>query len=136
MKHIVVLLIAWSAAGLLLGGCSSDKSRQQTAKKIYLTLEDYQEDLGKTADIARREAQPDYQADYVFNVYPQTEPNIYFFDKHQQPKVPGEFSDKDYQNEKRLWKKPRRYSPDEYYGLQGGEDSAGSGSENNYYDEP
>ena len=62
-----------------------------------------------------------------------TDTNIYFFDKHQQPKVPGEYTANDYKSEKRLWKKPKRYTPEQYYGMQGGGGSdGGTGSEDNY----
>ena len=30
--------------------------------------------------------------------------------------VPGVPSERDYRRTKRLWEKPRRYSPDQYYG--------------------
>ena len=102
MRKMFVLWVCGVLCGGVLSACSSKNRQQKPAKKIYLTQEDYQEDAYRAAEIDRREAQPNYESDYVFNVYPQTEPNIYFFDKHQQPKIPGEFSAKDYKNEKRI----------------------------------
>lgn len=54
------------------------------------------EDLNHAAQIDRREAQPNTESNYLFNTVPQAtaDPNIYFFDKRQQPKVPGEYSPK------------------------------------------
>ncbi len=129
----IVLCLAW------LGACKSSNTQtvngQRVVKKIYLTKEDYMEDLKQAAQIDRREAQPNTESNYLFNTVPQSnpDPNIYFFDKRQQPKVPGEYSAQDYKNEKRLWTKPKRYSPEEYYGMQGGQES-GSSEQSAYYE--
>ena len=107
---------------------------ERYAKKIYLTKEDYMEDLKQTAQ--RRELQPNKESDYIFNVVPQVteDTNIYFFNKRQEPIVPGEYSAQDYKNEKRLWKKPKRYTPEQYYGMQsGGGSDGGTGSEEDAY---
>ena len=61
---------------------------------------------------------------------------MYFFDERQRPMVPGQPSERDYKT-KRLWEKPRRYSPQEYYGNQPAEqatDSSSSYNETNDYD--
>ena len=133
MKKLFPCLILVACVGLL-GACASNKEKElgeRYEKKIYLTKEDYMEDLGNVAEIDRREAQPNVESEYIFNVVPPTDPNIYFFDQRQQPKVPGEYTAKDYKNEKRLWTKPKRYTPEEYYGLQGS-DSSSSSEESSY----
>jgi len=124
-----------------LAACQSSNTREingeRYAKKIYLTKEDYLEDLQKSAGQDRRELQPNKESDYIFNVVPQAteDTNVYFFDKRRKPKVPGEYSAQDYKNEKRLWKKPKRYTPEQYYGMQGGGgNDGGTGSEDNYYE--
>lgn len=131
MKRLTFALPLLALAGLL-AACSSQPKQEESeryAKKIYLTKEDYLEDLGNAAEVERRELAPNVESEYIFNVVPPTpeNTNIYFFDQRQQPKVPGEYTAKDYKNEKRLWKKPRRYTPEEYYGMQGD----GSSSEDN-----
>lgn len=126
-------LIALGALVGLLGACQSSLDTQEDseryAKKIYLTKEDYMEDLGNAANQERRDLSPNVESKYIFNVTPQQteDVTVYFFDKHQQPKVPGEYTANDYKNEKRLWKKPKRYTPEQYYGMQGDNNS----SENN-----
>ncbi len=135
MKKGILLVICCVCGVGLLAACSSKNRREKPAKKIYLTKEDYQEDAAHAAEIERREAQPNYESDYIFNAYPQADPNVYFFDKRQQPKVPGEYSAKDYKNEKRLWKKPKRYSPDQYYGMQEGTSENTTTAESGYYEE-
>ncbi len=137
MKKLAVLSILFITV-CFVAACKSNTREingERYAKKIYLTKEDYLEDLQQTAQ--RRELQPNKESEYIFNVVPQVteDTNVYFFDKHQQPKVPGEYTAQDYKNEKRLWKKPKRYSPEQYYGMQesGGNDG-GSGSEDNYYE--
>ena len=126
------------AAVSFLAACKSEPSREingeRYSKKIYLTKEDYLEDLKQTAQ--RRELQPNKESEYIFNVVPQKteDTNVYFFDKRQQPKVPGQYTKQDYKNEKRLWKKPKRYTPEQYYGMQGGGDNdGGTGSEEESY---
>ena len=131
MKKRIFLITLCGLAGLL-GACNSSLNTQEDseryAKKIYLTKEDYMEDLGNAASAERRDLQPNVESKYIFNVTPQNtdDPTVYFFDKHQQPKVPGEYTANDYKNEKRLWTKPKRYTPEQYYGMQG---SGGSSSE-------
>ena len=57
---------------------------------------------------------------------------IYFFDDRQQPKVPGQPSAADYKKEKRLWNKPKRYTPEEYYGMQGSSETSTEDTSNSY----
>ena len=138
MKKIAAYLVAGVVCSVLLGACAAHQENnlsERTAKKIYLTKEDYMEDLGKAAEVERREAQPNVESEYIFNAVPETETTVYFFDKRQQPKVPGEYSAQDYKNEKRLWNKPKRFSPEEYYGMQEGTSNAGGGGETSYYQE-
>ena len=123
-----------------LAACASQPKQEESeryAKKIYLTKEDYMEDLGNAANLERRELAPNVESKYIFNVVPQQteDVSVYFFDQHQQPKVPGEYTANDYKNEKRLWKKPKRYTPEQYYGMQGGDNSSNSNSyeENSSY---
>lgn len=125
---IFVFFISWLAA------CSSlTKERDDfNRRKIYLTEEDYLEDIGAEAAKERREAQPLVESDYIFNVVPETDKGVYFFDYRRQPKIPGQPSAADYKREKRLWEKPKRYSPEQYYGLQG--ESSESSSEESSYD--
>jgi len=136
MKKWTFLVALYALVGLL-GACQSSLNTQEDgeryAKKIYLTKEDYMEDLGNAASVERRELQPNVESKYIFNVTPQNteDPTVYFFDKHQQPKVPGEYTANDYKNEKRLWKKPKRYTPEQYYGMQGSGDSGGNSYEDN-----
>jgi len=137
MKKWTFLFI-FIAVVSFFAACKSNNNRQigseRYAKKIYLTKEDYLEDLKQT--VQRRELQPNKESEYIFNVVPQTEKDteVYFFDKHQNPKVPGEYSAQEYKSEKRLWKKPKRYTPEQYYGMQGGGSSnAGSNTEEDYY---
>ena len=139
MKKLTFLFVFMAICGFLTA-CKSSNTREingeRYAKKIYLTKEDYMEDLQQTAQ--RRELQPNKESDYIFNVVPQVteDTNVYFFDKRRKPKIPGEYSEQEYKNEKRLWKKPKRYTPEQYYGMQsGGGNEGGSGSEDNYYEE-
>lgn len=137
MKQGVFVLGVCLMVGLL-GACQSDTrtiNGQRYAKKIYLTKEDYLEDIGNVAEQDRREVQPNRESEYIFNVIPQAteDTSVYFFDKHQQPKVPGQYTAQDYKNEKRLWRKPKRYAPAQYYGTQG--DSGSDNSESSYYEE-
>jgi len=104
-----------------LVACSSNSKKQDdnyNRKKIYLTEEDYLEDLDKQAYAERREAKPDTESNYIFDVQPETQKNVYFFDDRTQPMVPGEPSERDCKKTKRLWERPRRYSPEQYYGNQ------------------
>lgn len=135
MKDFTLLVIVLVLSAFL-GACSSQPKQEESeryAKKIYLTKEDYLEDLGNAANLERRDLAPNVESKYIFNVVPQKTEDVavYFFDQHQQPKVPGEYTANDYKNEKRLWKKPKRYTPEEYYGMQG--DSGGSSEENSSY---
>ena len=138
MKKLMGLLVWVFVSGFLMA-CKTDQTREvngeRYAKKIYLTKEDYMEDLQQTAK--RRELQPNKESEYIFNLTPEVteNTNIYFFDKRQQPKVPGKYSAQEYKNEKRLWKKPKRYTPEQYYGMQGNDAGGGNGgSEENYYE--
>ena len=137
MKKLTFLFMLVAAVSFL-AACKSSNTRkingERYAKKIYLTKEDYMEDLQQTAQ--RRELQPNKESEYIFNVVPQVteDTNVYFFNKRQEPIVPGEYSAQDYKNEKRLWKKPKRYTPEQYYGMQGGGgNEGGTGSEEDYY---
>ena len=102
--------------------------KEEDEIKIYLTEEDYLEDLSAQAAQERRETQPVVESEYIFNAVPETEKAVYFFDERQRPKVPGQPNAADYKREKRLWNKPKRYSPDEYYGMQGAADTTESSS--------
>lgn len=115
MKKIAIILGCMLCAGLF-AACNNNKKEPE--RKIYLTREDYLQDLNREAQTERREAAPNKESNYVFNMVPETEPNIYFFNERLQPKVPDQPDDSEYKNEKRLWQKPRRYTPDEYYGMQ------------------
>ncbi len=121
MKTFVHLAVL-SALCLTLGACSSTNTQNQDnqgyQRKIYLTEEDYLEDLDKQAFLERREAKPNVESEYIFELQPETQKNVYFFDERTQPKVSGVPSERDYRTTKRLWEKPRRYSPDQYYGNQ------------------
>ena len=114
MKKIVAILCCL----LCVGFFAACRQKKETPRKIYLSREDYLKDLNGEANAERREVQPNKESNYVFNFKPESEPSIYFFDERLQPKVPDQPSDSDYKNEKRLWTKPRRYTPDEYYGFQ------------------
>ncbi|MBQ3667320.1 MAG: hypothetical protein II913_04600 [Elusimicrobiaceae bacterium] len=129
MKKWTFLVAILAIAGFLSACKSTGDTPQEGeryAKKIYLTKEDYMEDLGNAASVERRDLRPNVESKYIFNVTPQNtdNPTIYFFDQHQQPKVPGEYTANDYKNEKRLWQKPKRYTPEQYYGMQGSDNSS------------
>ena len=127
--RIVALLLC---AGFL-AACAHTKSQSEyERRKIYLTEQDYLDDLGQEAVKERREAAPTEQSEYIFNMVPETEKAVYFFDERQQPKIPGQPSDSDYKREKRLWEKPKRYTPDEYYGMQGGDTNASETTSSSY----
>lgn len=127
--------LAVACAGL--AACATNRQNEQEPyqRKIYLTEQDYMEDLTKAAQVERREAKPNVESDYIFEVQPQTQKNIYFFDDRTRPLVPDQATDRDYKKTKRLWEKPRRYSPEEYYGNQPAESSSGSSYSSGYYDE-
>lgn len=119
MKIIAKLLICVLGLSLITACNTNAKKREKYNRKIYLTEEDYLEDLDQEAAKERRAAQPVVESEYIFNAVPETDKAVYFFDERQQPKVPGQPSEADYKREKRLWEKPKRYSPDQYYGMQG-----------------
>ena len=133
MKTITKTIIFMLGIGLLAACASSEAQNDpREQRKIYLTEEDYLEELGSQAEKERRTAPPLIESDYIFNTVPETDKTVYFFDERQQPKVPGNPSDADYKKEKRLWKKPKRYTAEEYYGMQGAGDSSSSSSSYDY----
>lgn len=132
MKTFTRVVLFMVCAGVLAACASEQKEDPRYNRKIYLTEEDYLDDLGTEAEKERREAPPAPESEYIFNAIPETDKAVYFFDERQQPKVPGQPSDADYKREKRLWEKPKRYTPEEYYGMQGSADSSSSSSEENY----
>lgn len=132
MKTLCKLLAFVLCAGLLAACNTNEKKRKKYNRKIYLTEQDYLDDLGDEAEKERRASQPLVESEYIFTVQPEETKNIYFFDERQQPKVPGQPNDSDYKKEKRLWNKPRRYSPEEYYGMQGDASAEDSSSANAY----
>ena len=140
MKNILHFVLC---AALCLGSvaCSSQSKKDTDSynrKKIYLTEQDYLEDLDKQAYAERREAKPNTESNYIFEVQPETQKNVYFFDDRSQPMVPGEPSEREYTKTKRLWERPRRYSPEQYYGNQPqattDEDSGSSYDSSSYSD--
>ena len=118
MKNLIHFLLCAVICLGLTACAGSSKKQDDNRKKIYLTEEDYLEDLDKQAYAERREAKPNTESNYIFEIQPETQKNVYFFDDRTQPMVPGEPSERDYKKTKRLWERPRRYSPDEYYGGQ------------------
>lgn len=131
MKTISKLLVLLLCAGLLTA-CTNAKKREKYNRKIYLTEQDYLDDLSPTAALERRETAPLVESEYIFNVGPEEDKTIYFFDDRQQPKVPGQPSAADYKKEKRLWNKPKRYTPEEYYGMQGSSETSTEDTSNSY----
>ena len=131
MKTIAKLLVFVLCVGFITACNTNAQKKEKYNRKIYLTEEDYLEDLSEEAAKERRETPPLVESEYIFNAVPETDKAVYFFDERQQPKVPGLPNDSDYKREKRLWEKPKRYTPDEYYGMQGD----GGGSEESSYDE-
>lgn len=121
--HFIVL----TAFCFSFAACSSNKKTEPyQRKKIYLTEQDYLDDLGEQAYQERREAKPNTESDYIFELQPETQKNVYFFDDRTRPMVPGEPGEREYKKTKRLWEKPRRYSPDQYYANQPVNDANGS----------
>lgn len=121
MKTITKLVLFLLCAGILAACASEQKEDPRANRKIYLTEEDYLEELSAEAAKERREAPAGAESEYIFNAVPETDKNVYFFDERQQPKVPGAPTDSEYKKEKRLWEKPKRYTPEQYYGMQGGD---------------
>ncbi len=136
MKTIAKCLILLLAVSFITACNTNAKKKEKYNRKIYLTEEDYLEDLGQEAVKERRETPPVVESEYIFNAVPETDKAVYFFDERQQPKVPGQPSDTDYKREKRLWTKPKRYTPEEYYGMQGPAETESSSSsyESSSYD--
>ena len=116
--HLAVLSVLCLGVAACSSANSKDKDGQRYQRKIYLTEEDYLEDLDRQAFQERREAKTNVESNYIFDLQPDTQKNVYFFDERPQPKVPGVPRERDYRTTKRLWEKPRRYSPDQYYGYQ------------------
>lgn len=122
MKNTIRLFVL-AVLGLGLAACAGNQTQEEKnqppyQRKIYLTEQDYLDDLDKQAHAERREAKPNTESDYIFEVQPETQKNVYFFDERTRPMVPGEPSERDYKKTKRLWEKPRRYSPEQYYANQ------------------
>ena len=132
MKILARPLVLVLCVGFVAACNTNEKKKEKYNRKIYLTEEDYLEDLSDEAAKERREVPALAESEYIFNSTPETDKAIYFFDERQQPKVPGLPNDSDYKREKRLWEKPKRYTPDEYYGMQEG---GGGSSEESSYDE-
>ena len=136
MKIIVRLLVLMLCVSFISACNTNAQKKEKYNRKIYLTEEDYLEDLTEEAAKERRETPPVVESEYIFNAVPETEKAVYFFDERQRPKVPGQPSDADYKREKRLWNKPKRYTPEEYYGMQGpvesGSESSSSYEESSY----
>ena len=134
MKTITKWMAFLLCAGVLTACASEQKEDPRYNRKIYLTEEDYLEDLTTEAAKERREAPPATESEYVFNTIAETDKGVYFFDERQQPKVPGQPADSEYKKEKRLWQKPKRYTPEQYYGMQGDGGNSSSTSEETSYD--
>ena len=138
MKQTICLFVL-AALCVGISACSSNKKSEPVyRKKIYLTEQDYLDDLGEKPYMERRQAKPNPESNYVFNVQPETQKNVYFFDERVRPMIPGVPTERDYKNTKRLWQKPRRYAPEQYYGEGGSSgDAAAENSDDNssYYDE-
>ncbi len=120
-----------------LAACHStrnDTNKDNTyQRKIYLTEQDYLDDLATTAQVERREAKPSIESNYLIEIQPETNKNVYFFDDRVRPLVPDTATDRDYKKTKRLWEKPKRYSPEEYYANQPEETSQSSSSSSSSY---
>lgn len=120
MKKWAYLLIC-ALTVCMVSACSKNTKNEEQPyqrKKIYLTEEDYMADLDKQAYAERRQAKPVIESNYIFELQPETEKHVYFFDERTRPMVPGEPGEHEYAKTKRLWEKPRRYSPEQYYGNQ------------------
>lgn len=141
MKNTIRLFVL-AVLGLGLAACAGNQTQEEKAqppyqRKIYLTEQDYLDDLDKQAHAERREAKPNTESDYIFEVQPETQKNVYFFDERTRPMVPGEPSEREYKKTKRLWEKPRRYSPEQYYANQppaAATDSSSDSSSGSDYD--
>ncbi len=141
MKNTIRLFVL-AVLGLGLAACAGNQTQEEKnyppyQRKIYLTEQDYLDDLDKQAHAERREAKPNTESDYIFEVQPETQKNVYFFDERTRPMVPGEPSERDYKKTKRLWEKPRRYSPEQYYANQppaAATDSSSDSSSGSGYD--
>lgn len=114
MKILVKLTILLLCAGVLAACNSASKQKEKYHRKIYLTEQDYKEDLMPKPHEDRREAKPEIESEYLFRVKPEKE--IYFYDDRTRPLIPGEPNEREYKNTKRLHEKPKRYSPQAYHG--------------------
>ena len=73
MKKVTFMWIVFALA-TFVAACASQPKQEESeryAKKIYLTKEDYMEDLGNTASQERRDLPPNAESKYIFNVVPQ-----------------------------------------------------------------
>lgn len=115
MKIVAQLIALLLCAGVLTA-CSSSGKKTKYQRKIYITEQDYKDDLLEKPHDDRREAKPVIESEYIFRVKPEKE--IYFYDDRTRPMIPGEPSEREYKNTKRLHQKPKRYSQAQYYGNQ------------------
>ena len=142
MKNLLCFAVLLSCV-IGLAACQTNRNKQTSEdktyqRKIYLTEQDYLEDLSTTAQVERREAKPSIESNYLFEVQPETEKNVYFFDDRVRPMVPDTATYRDYKKTNRLWEKPKRYSPEEYYSNQPAEPTqqqSSSYSNSSYYDD-
>ena len=137
MKNLIRFMFFLIGTGLLVACTSLTNNKEPEARyqrKIYLTEKDYMDDLETSAQAERREAKPNTESEYLYRVQPDTQKNVYFFDYRTRPMVPGEPMESDYKKTKRLWEKPHRYSPEQYYGSQPAADTEASSSSTSYDD--
>ena len=68
MKKLSICLIFVLCAGLMAACNTNQKKKEKYNRKIYLTEEDYMEDLSQEAGKERRETAPNIESEYIFNV--------------------------------------------------------------------
>ena len=85
----MIRLVIFALCCLTVAACSSSQNTQNNnepyQRKIYLTEQDYLDDLAKSAELERREAKPAAESEYIFDILPETQKNVYFFDERVQP---------------------------------------------------
>lgn len=133
MKTFIRLFMLLAVA-ITFTACANKKDKEKLYhRKIYLTEQDYLNDIHPKPPMNdRREDKPVVESEYIFRVKPEKE--IYFFDYRNQPQIPGEPGEREYRDTKRLWNKPKRYSPQQYYGTDAQQEASEPAPETSPYD--
>ena len=77
MKTALKLLVLVLCLGVVAVCNTNAKKKEKYNRKIYLTEEDYMEDLSSEAVKERRETKPLTESEYIFNVGPEEQKEVY-----------------------------------------------------------